>query len=330
LFRRPIDTSPDFTLFLYRNDPCVVIGRNQNPWRECNVPLLNQTHTPLIRRRSGGGTVYHDLGNTNYSIHMPRNNFSRTLYAHLITQALHDLDIPASVNDRHDILVEGKKVSGSAYKVVNARAYHHGTMLIDTDLDRLRGVLRPSNVAARIEGAGVRSVPSPVTRLREWSMTVSHGEFCRAVVRRFQRHHATPQLLNFDPLPDIDYHPLTPPDIHTLTHGHAETIADVRKHRDETTTWEWTFGQTPRFTVSLLKAFEGFGEVRVVLEVVEGVVVGCVVSAGGWMEVGTLEGVRVGVVGRRFGEDVGEWTFGGVEGVEVWEWVRGEVKGGAL
>ncbi|KAI8849079.1 hypothetical protein BC829DRAFT_472928 [Chytridium lagenaria] len=125
---------------MYRNDPCVVIGRNQNPWRECNVPLLRKTNIPLIRRRSGGGTVYHDLGNTNYSIHMPRHLFNRDLHAHLVSQALIDLDIPATVNSRHDITVHNKKVSGSAYKVVNARAYHHGTMLIDTEIGELNGV----------------------------------------------------------------------------------------------------------------------------------------------------------------------------------------------
>ena len=92
---------------------------------------------PLVRRKSGGGAVYHDLGNSNYSIIMPRSAFQRSTSVNLICRALHQLDIPARVNERFDIVVNDDKVSGSAYKLTNDKAYHHGTMLIDSDLDAL-------------------------------------------------------------------------------------------------------------------------------------------------------------------------------------------------
>lgn len=119
---------------------------------------------------------------------MPREKFDRKTNAMLVCRALtHHLDIPANVNERHDIVVGGKKISGSAYKLVSQRAYHHGTMLIDTDLDTLRNALKVTKPGMVTKG--VASVPSPVTRLREHSYTVSHMDFCEAVMTEFAVEH---------------------------------------------------------------------------------------------------------------------------------------------
>lgn len=131
-------------LLLYRNSSCVIIGRNQNPWTEVNIKLLNESKIPLIRRKSGGGTVFHDLGNTNYCVMMPRDVFKRSTSVTMIADALSNLDIPAKVNSRYDIVLGDKKISGSAYKIANDKSYHHGTMLIDTDLGHLRNILKPT------------------------------------------------------------------------------------------------------------------------------------------------------------------------------------------
>ncbi|KAJ3130641.1 Biotin/lipoate A/B protein ligase [Physocladia obscura] len=152
---------------------------NQNPWKECNLPLMRSLKIPLIRRRSGGGTVVHNLGNTNYTAFMPRDSFSRDKSALIVANALHHLDIPASVND-----ISGMKVSGSAFKVVQERAYAHGTMLISSDLEQL-GTLLKSPRKNSISGKGVESVPSKVTRLADHSFTVAHTDFCRAVAEEF-------------------------------------------------------------------------------------------------------------------------------------------------
>ncbi|KAI0036064.1 hypothetical protein K488DRAFT_76244 [Vararia minispora EC-137] len=90
-------------LLLYRDDPCVIIGRNQNPWKEVNLSALRETGIPFIRRRSGGGTVFHDIGNTNFSIHLPRTIFDRHATAQVILRAVRSLGIDAHVNDRNDI-----------------------------------------------------------------------------------------------------------------------------------------------------------------------------------------------------------------------------------
>lgn len=116
---------------------------------------LAELSIPFVRRRSGGGTVYHDLGNTNYCLMSPRAPFQRRTGVDMITRALRKLKIPAYVNERHDICVEQFKVSGSAFKIGNARAYHHGTMLIDAQLHDLRGVLR--NTRVRTESRALMS-----------------------------------------------------------------------------------------------------------------------------------------------------------------------------
>ncbi|KAI8815133.1 hypothetical protein BJ742DRAFT_782466 [Cladochytrium replicatum] len=250
LFKRP-DSAP-FVLYLWRNRPCVVIGRNQNPWKECDLSLMEKEEVWLVRRRSGGGTVYHDIGNSCFTVIMPRTVFDRRHNAELVTRALHQLDIPASVNHRNDIVVEGKKVSGSAYKLVNNRAYHHGTMLIDTDLDALRRYLKPPN--RNLVGKGVESVRSEVTRLREHSYTVDHLSFCEAVSEEFCRSNDIP------PVPMVE-----------LTMEFFRANEEIQQVYEELMTWEWIYGQTPEFHQWLNHKFS-WGELDLLLLVRNGLI----------------------------------------------------------
>ncbi|KNZ46615.1 uncharacterized protein VP01_711g6 [Puccinia sorghi] len=171
-------------LFIYRNRKSVIIGRNQvgicglcegivepnqlkrlaqNPWQEANLEELAREGILLVRRRSGGGTVYHisprlifsilmqDEGNTNYSVMLPRDQFERRVNARLVADAVQEMGIHAvNVTDRYDVCVGDRKVSGSAFRITSKRAYHHGTMLISSNLAQLKGALRPTpNMASR-------------------------------------------------------------------------------------------------------------------------------------------------------------------------------------
>ncbi|KAF3929850.1 hypothetical protein ABW19_dt0202495 [Dactylella cylindrospora] len=159
-------------LFTYVNAPSIVIGRNQNPWNEINFPLLRTpeySHVNYVRRRSGGGTVYHDLGNLCWSVIMPRKEFDRDKNAHLVVRALKKLGVEnAAVNERHDIVLrekEGdKKVSGSAYKIIKDRSYHHATLLLRSDLESIGRLLR-SPLRGYLQTKGVESVRSPVVNI---------------------------------------------------------------------------------------------------------------------------------------------------------------------
>ncbi|KAF4430185.1 putative lipoate-protein ligase A [Colletotrichum fructicola] len=176
-------------LFLYTNRPSIVIGRNQNPWLEVNLPLLqsldrSRDAIDLVRRRSGGGTVFHDEGNVNYSVICPPANFDRDKHAEMVCRALHKLGVPdVAVNCRHDIVMTtpsatpiplssctGKplanaentyKISGSAYKLTRLRSLHHGTCLLSSpNLPRIGSFLR-SPAEPFIKARGVESS-------REW------------------------------------------------------------------------------------------------------------------------------------------------------------------
>lgn len=210
---------PDSTvLFIYTNRPCIVIGRNQNPWVEVNLPLIEALKTygaelkprlgdgsgealrvDLVRRRSGGGTVFHDGGNVNYSVICPPAVFDRNKHAEMVVRALKGLGVPgARVNCRHDIVMDVDapspppasscaaeppntfKVSGSAFKLTRLRSLHHGTCLLSSpNLGRISEFLR-SPAAGFIKARGVESVRSKVR-----NVGVGNAEFEEGVRGEF-------------------------------------------------------------------------------------------------------------------------------------------------
>ncbi|KAJ1923281.1 hypothetical protein IWQ60_005971 [Tieghemiomyces parasiticus] len=185
----------------------------------------------LVRRQSGGGTVYHDRGNSLYTVFMPRKDFTRRASAALVTRSLHMLDIPASVNERNDIVIGSCKISGSAYKIIGKNAYHHGTMLISSNLNELADCLRSPRT--NIESKGVDSVRSPVTKLVDYSLTVDHDAFCTAVTDEFYRTY-NPEAEQRRPI--------------VIDATTALANRHIVEYRDKLKSWEWIFGQTPEFT----------------------------------------------------------------------------------
>ncbi|KAK4121823.1 hypothetical protein N657DRAFT_599923, partial [Parathielavia appendiculata] len=237
-------------LFLYTNRPSVVIGRNQNPWLEVNLRALRQglpqsaaAAPTLVRRRSGGGTVFHDAGNANWSIICPPPAFDRDKHAEMVVRALRGLAGAAArggkvrVNKRHDIVmdldvevggVETFKVSGSAYKLTRTRSLHHGTCLLSSEnLGRVGGLLR-SPAEGFIKARGVESVRSPIR-----NVGLGGDEFADAVVGEFRKMYG-----------DADGR--------EVVVGEEEALAneEVVKGLRELTSPDWIFGQTPLFTFS--------------------------------------------------------------------------------
>jgi len=244
-------------LLIYRDDPCVVIGRNQNPWKEVNLTALNaRKGTPLIRRRSGGGTVYHDLGNTNFSIHLPRSSFDRHVTAQVVLRAVQSLGVDARINDRNDICVGVDKVSGSAYKIVNKRAYHHGTMLISTRLDTLGDLLKTNKDT--MVSRGVASVPSPVCNLQHFSSTVTHEAFTNAVIQAFRDEYGVQEEAYFIESDSDD----------------LEKNEYIQRGISELTSWDWVYGQTPEFTYTVQNSFT-WGNITAEIRCKHGVILAC-------------------------------------------------------
>ncbi|KAM3455512.1 hypothetical protein MY3296_002223 [Beauveria thailandica] len=231
-------------LMLYANAPCVVFGRNQNPWIETNLArLASSSQRPpirLVRRRSGGGTVFHDEGNVNFSVICPSAAFDRNKHAEMVVRALRRLGRPTvRVNERHDIVVDDDvsrgggggggtfKVSGSAYKLTRLRSLHHGTCLLQSpNLDSISGLLR-SPAEGFIKARGVDSVRSPVRNLH-----LDVAAFEDAVVREFEEMYGRPHVRD------------------VVEDAEALTVPQIRQGYAEMSSRAWLYGQTPRFVFS--------------------------------------------------------------------------------
>ncbi|KIY73905.1 Lipoyltransferase and lipoate-protein ligase [Cylindrobasidium torrendii FP15055 ss-10] len=295
LFRHKETDSP--LLFLYRDQPCVVIGRNQNPWKEVNLPSLHRRGIPFIRRRSGGGTVYHDLGNTNFSIHLARTAFDRGSTGQSVLSAVRALGIDAALNDRNDVTVHGDKVSGSAYKIVNKRAYHHGTMLISTDLNTLGDLLRTNKPTMKTRG--VASVRSPVCNLQRHNIATTHDAFCDSMIAVFRDEYSDASPVRYV--------------------SEKDDNEDIRKGMNEMKSWNWAYGQTPEFTYTIQQEFP-WGVVDAEIHAKYGVILSCNIK--GFEDLGkSFEGVRYG--------DAENKTFNSTlqdDAQEVRKWIIDEMR----
>ncbi|RMD75578.1 MAG: hypothetical protein D6820_14470 [Lentisphaerae bacterium] len=210
-------------LFLWRSLPAVVLGKNQNPWRECRCSQLSCLGATLARRMSGGGTVWHDPGNWNYSWIGWRQHYDREMVLRTVCRALQRLGIPADTDPRHAITVKGKKISGSAFAFRHQKVLHHGTLLMRADLERMRLALEPDLHFDEVRG--IASVPSPVMNLADMFPWLSDDGLLQALMAEFA-------------CGSIDIQP--PPDSPKLLR------LELQHH-----SWEWLFGRTPSFACRL-------------------------------------------------------------------------------
>jgi lipoate-protein ligase A len=226
---RNLNASEDYVLF-YVNAPSVIIGKHQNPFEECNRIYLQEKNIHLVRRISGGGAVYHDDGNLNFSFitsfEKGKLDYVKILIRPIV-KALCRLGVPAEITEKNNILVEGKKVSGNSQYTNIKRLLSHGTLLIDSDLEALRSALK-SNTQV-IHSKAVQSVRSDVVNISDvagqtGNMKVYRDEVMAALSERFGK-------LNH---------------LH-LSGGDWDTIYALAQ--DKYTSWEWTFGRSPDFAV---------------------------------------------------------------------------------
>lgn len=230
-------------LYLWQNQNTVVIGRNQNPWKECRTALLQQEGGHLARRLSGGGAVFHDLGNLNFTFLMPQSCYDLDRQLDVICKAVRSFGIEAQRSGRNDVLANGRKFSGNAFYKNGRQAYHHGTLLIDADMEKLSRYLNPPK--AKLAARGVDSVRSRVGNLRELNEGITVAAMKEALAEAFAEIYGGP-VENFEPECD-------------------PALAD--RYRS----WEWNYGQKLPFTFEWEDRLS-FGCVRIEAQVENGII----------------------------------------------------------
>ncbi|OJV63021.1 MAG: hypothetical protein BGO41_09965 [Clostridiales bacterium 38-18] len=239
-------------LFLWVNEPSVVFGRNQNPWHEIDVRFAKEKGIHLLRRISGGGTVYHDLGNLNYSFIEHHSLYSESEHFELIIAALAELGIQAEVSPRKDLVVDSRKVSGSAFFMKGLRRLHHGTLLIDTDLETLWKSLkvRDEDFKNRFEmGRTIRSVPSPVVNLAEVEQQNKNqqNENQQNENQNNEKRLKVNDVIGaiIDTYYSKNAYQVEVVSVEDILKAHQPAVETLSK---KLASWEWIFGETPTFT----------------------------------------------------------------------------------
>ncbi|XP_050473723.1 lipoyltransferase 1, mitochondrial isoform X2 [Bombus huntii] len=230
-------------LLLWRNDPCVVIGRHQNPWIEHNTQLAEKRGIVLVRRNSGGGTVYHDHGNLNLSFFTPRERYNRRYNLDIITRALYrEWGVEAEVNKREDIVVEEKyKISGTAAKLGRPNAYHHCTLLVNVNKTALSLALEKKKDG--IETNATASIRSSIKNLIDINSHIRMDKLITAIGWEYLR---TKALVLDDGGQDLiqrqkGFQYINPTE---------DWFPGLDKLISEFRSWEWNYGKTPKFTVT--------------------------------------------------------------------------------
>lgn len=238
---RNFDLTHHHILMLWINKPAVVIGRHQNPFAETNVSALERNGIDLARRNSGGGAVYHDLGNLNCTFFMPRARYDRKYNLNLMIRALYrEYGINAELSDRDDIVLLGKKISGTAAKLGQPNAYHHCTLLVNSNKLHLGSSLAKDNV--EITSKATASIPSPIKNLVDVNRTVNIQQLLSAIGYEFLRTPATQ-------LTDGGRDLLMKQRGFQLINPTDKWFPGITELRQNFAAWDWRLGKTPAFSV---------------------------------------------------------------------------------
>jgi len=225
-------TQFEHVLFLWRNQETVVIGRSQNPWLECHLDNMKKDDITLARRQSGGGAVFHDLGNTNFTFLSKKSLYDKSHNLAIILKALQAVGVEAQDSGRNDIVVDTpdgvRKISGNAFKEKKDRAFHHGTLLVNADMNRLQNYLNPNK--KKLEAKGVTSVRSRVTNVVDINPGITHELICDAIISEFNAAHQVS---------------IEPEELLVSALNQKPGLNDYYKKMGD---WDWLYGQTLPFT----------------------------------------------------------------------------------
>lgn len=285
-----VDPGEDYFL-LWQNEPSIIIGRNQNTLEEINQRFVKERGIKVVRRISGGGAVYHDLGNLNFTFISrvePGRPINFSVFVNPIINVLRELGVDATLVGRNDIVAYGKKISGNAQRLYRRKFLHHGTLLFDVNIEDLAEALNVS--ANKIESKGIKSIRSRVGNIREFlkeDMTID--EFRERLQRRLSNDYESEEIK----LPE-------------------EAILRISETaRDKFASWAWTYGESPPFNYRFEKRFPG-GKVGVFIHIKEGLIRECKFY-GDYLGVLETEGFEAGLKGLKYDPQTVEKAMEGMD-----------------
>ena len=240
--------SGEAMLYLWQNLNTVVIGKNQNAWLECRTSLLDAEGGRLARRLSGGGAVYHDLGNLNFTFLMCKEDYDLDRQVEVIQKACALAGIRAEKSGRNDLLADGRKFSGNAFYQDKVHAYHHGTLMVDVDKEKLGRYLSPPK--AKLQAKGVASVRSRVVNLKELSPALTIDSMRSYMAQAFQQVYGlTAEAF----VPD------------------ASALAEIRQLKEVYGSWDYLYGAPLSFSFCCEDKFD-WGYIQLQLDARSGII----------------------------------------------------------
>ncbi|MDT2502942.1 lipoate--protein ligase [Enterococcus avium] len=272
-------------LLFYINEPSIIIGRNQNTIEEINKEYVDEKGIHVVRRLSGGGAVYHDFGNLNFSFIMADDGNSFRDFKKLtepIVEALHKLGIEgAQLKGRNDLVIEDKKFSGNAMYSTNGRMFAHGTLMFDSDIDEVVNALKVKK--DKIASKGIKSIRSRVTNIKDYlpkdKQAMTTEEF---------RHAILLQIFGVDSVDQVKTHELNEEDWKSINQISEEYYKN----------WDWNYGRSPEFNLERQKRFP-IGSIEVRLDVANGEIEKAKIF-GDFFGLGEIKDVENQLIGTRY------------------------------
>ena len=232
---------------LWQNDNSIIIGKHQNTHEEINAAFVKEMDITVARRLSGGGAVYHDLGNLNFTFIISegkKDKIDFSAFCEPVQKALLSFGVPVEISGRNDMCVDGKKFSGNAQYIKDGRIMHHGTILYDSNLGMLSGALNPGD--DKIESKGIKSVKSRVTNIRPYMKAdMGINGFWEALKKYFSDAFGMKEFI--------------------LTPGQNAGIEELKEKRYSQ--WSWNYGQSPPHTLRKIRRIESCGKIEVFLDI---------------------------------------------------------------
>ena len=252
-----LDLESHDVLYFWQNSPCVVIGRHQNPWLECDLRYLKEHGIKLARRHSGGGTVFHDLGNLNVTFMTSRSRYNRKLNLECIAKALsNQWNLDVDLSPRDDLVVDGIfKISGSAAKLGKYSSYHHCTLLCDVNLDMLDKAIKSRMVG---NSKATQSISSHVINLKDIEPLLTVEKIIPSIVQTYSEKQ--PLIFN----KENQHSSIFSLDIF------REHVSEIHEMKDKLITWEWIFGKTSPFSISKSVLLSSGNKTKIELEIKSG------------------------------------------------------------